>query len=204
MIRTNQVKHGTKSYVEQAQQLDVRQLQRTGRLMSGMNYGWSWSRGGVKVASVDLSVQSDQVLMQYSRCLRNGQWHRSTCEVKLERTPCNLGGERVWWRCPVAGCDRRAAILYGGAGIACRHCHDLAYRCQRESEEYRAARQANKIRRKLGWNVGILNVPGGKPKGMHWKTFERMQATHDRHSLTALACMAESLAVIRHQIERLR
>jgi hypothetical protein len=51
--------------------------------------------------------------------------------------------------------------------------------------------------------VGILNYPGGKPKGMHWKTFARLQATHNKHSDTALACMADSLLAIRRHIERL-
>jgi len=34
------------------------------------------------------------------------------------------------------------------------------------------ARRADRIRDKLGWETGILNSPGEKPKEMHWKTFE--------------------------------
>ena len=197
------VRHGAKACLEQSRELDVRQLQRSGLLLNGMDYGWSWSRNGTQLATIHLTVQPDHVLVHYSRCLRNGQWASSSCAVPLERTPCHLGGERVWWRCPEPGCGRRVAVLYGGARIACRHCHDLAYRSQRESAENRAARQANKIRRKLGWTVGILNFPGGKPKGMHWKTFERMQAIHNKHSQTALACMSESLGLLRGRLERM-
>lgn len=197
-------RHGAKTCVEHSRQLDVRQLVRSGRLLDGLDYGWSWSRNGTKLATIHLTVHSDQVLMHYSRCLRNGQWDNSISKVSLERTPCHLGGERVWWRCPEPSCGRRVAVLYGGDRIACRHCHDLAYRCQRESAEDRAARQANKIRRKLGWMVGILNFPGGKPKGMHWKTFARLQAIHDERSLVALACMSASLGVLLHRLERMR
>lgn len=197
-------RHGAKACVELSRQLDVRQLVRTGRLLDGLDFGWSWSRNGTKLATIHLTVRPDQVLMHYSRRLQNGQWDNSVSDVRLERTPCHLGGERVWWLCPEPSCSRRVAVLYAGDRIACRHCHDLGYLCQGESAEGRAARQANKIRRKLGWPVGILNFPGGKPKGMHWKTFERMQAIHERHSQTALACISESLGLLRDRLERMR
>ena len=195
--------HGAKECVEQSRQLDVRQLQREGLLHIGMNYGRSWTRNGTRVATIRLTVDSDQVLVQYSRCLRDGRWDDAFFGVSLERTPCHLGGERVWWRCPEPGCGRRVAVLYGGARIACRHCNDLAYRCQRESAEDRAARRANKIRRKLGWRVGILNLPGDKPKGMHWKTFARLQAVHNEHSHAALAFMAKSMGLIQDKLKRM-
>ncbi|MCU0924587.1 MAG: hypothetical protein MUF44_00670 [Hydrogenophaga sp.] len=204
MNRQGNGRHGAKACVEQSRQLDVRQLQRSGRLLNGLEYGWSWSQNGTKLATIQLTVRSDEVQMHYSRCLRNGQWASSSCAVSLERTPCHLGGERVWWRCPEHSCGRRVAVLYGGARIACRHCHDLAYRCQRESAEDRAARQANKIRRKLGWMVGVLNFPGGKPKGMHWKTFSRLQAIHDEHAHAAMAAMARSLGLMRDKLEHMR
>jgi len=194
----------TKSCVENMRQLDVRLLQRVGLLHNGKDYGWSWNRDGRNVANIHLTVQTDQVLVQYSHCQQDATWLETAYEVPLERTPCHLGGERVWWRCPGPGCGRRVALLYAGTRIACRHCHDLAYRCQRESAEYRAARQANKIRRKLGWKVGILNFPGEKPKGMHWKTFARMQAIHNKHSQTALACMTKSLGLFQGQLERIQ
>ncbi len=203
MSRRGNGAHGAKECVEQSRQLDVRELQRSGLLGVGMNYGWSWSRNGARVATIRLTVDSDQVQVRCSRCLRNGQWHDAFFDIPLERTPCHLGGERVWWRCPEPGCGRRVALLYGGSRIACRHCNDLAYRCQRESAEDRAARRANKIRRKLGWSYGILNLPGDKPKGMHWKTFARMQAAHNKHSHVALALMANSLGLMQDKLKRM-
>jgi hypothetical protein len=67
------------------------------------------------------------------------------------------------------------AILFGGSIYACRHCHKLVYQCQRETDDDRAARRADTIRRRLGWEAGILNGEGDKPKGMHWRTFERLK-----------------------------
>lgn len=40
---------------------------------------------------------------------------------------------------------------------------------------------------RLGWEPGILNGNGLKPKGMHWRTFERLQGQHDAHVNAALA-----------------
>ena len=113
----------------------------------------------------------------------------------LDWTPCNLGGQRPWFRCPARGCGRRVAILYGGAIFACRHCYRLAYPSQRETADDRAARRADSIRERLGWEPGILNGPGLKPKGMHWRTFKRLKAEHD-------AFVAESLAGMMTEIER--
>ena len=94
--------------------------------------------------------------------------------VLLNRTPCRFGGERPWFICPAKGCHRRVAILYSGNIYACRHCHQLAYTSQRQTDYDRAARQAEKIRGKLGWDTGIFEMEGDKPKGMHWRTFERL------------------------------
>jgi hypothetical protein len=30
----------------------------------------------------------------------------------------------------------------------------------------------------MSWEPGFLNGGGNKPKGMHWRTFERLQALH--------------------------
>jgi hypothetical protein len=38
-----------------------------------------------------------------------------------------------------------------------------------------ASTRADKLRKRLGWEAGILNGDGGKPKGMHWKTYQRLK-----------------------------
>jgi hypothetical protein len=83
------------------------------------------------------------------------------------------------------------ATLYGGRVFACRKCHRLAYPSQREDASDRAGRRADKIRDRLGWDAGILNGPGSKPKGMHWRTFERLVQEHDRWSDKSLGLMLQ-------------
>ncbi len=116
--------------------------------------------------------------------------------VELDWADCHLGGQRAWFRCPAKGCGRRVAILYGGAIFACRHCHRLAYESQREAGYDRMARRADKLRDKLGWEPGILNGDGIKPKGMHWRTFERLKVEHDALVGASLAGMAQRFGLL--------
>jgi hypothetical protein len=78
---------------------------------------------------------------------------------------------------------------------ACRHCHRLAYKSQRETQDDLATRRADKLRDRLGWHAGILNGAGSKPNGIHWQTFRRMQASHDAHVMRALASMRAKLGL---------
>ena len=107
----------------------------------------------------------------------NGERETKEYPVQIERTDCNLGGQRVWFWCP--GCGRRVAVLYGWEVFSCRHCRNLAYASQRETANDRIIRRADSIRERLGWEIGIANPRGGKPKGMHWKTYWRLRIRHD-------------------------
>ena len=119
------------------------------------------------------------------------------CAVSLEWTTLAYGRLRAWFLCP--GCRGRVAILYvaGASYLACRKCLGLAYASQREDFHDRALRRAEKIRRRLGWPIGIANPKGFKPKGMHWSTFDRLQSQHDH---CANAAVVEALRQLRGKI----
>ena len=93
-------------------------------------------------------------------------------------------------------------LLYiGSAGIfACRHCYRLAYASQRETADDRAMRRADTIRRRLGWDAGIANLKGSKPKGMHWRTFERLNARHDAFAEASFIGMAAKLGIVNQRL----
>jgi hypothetical protein len=55
----------------------------------------------------------------------------------------------------------------------------LAYPSRRDGFADRAIHRADRICDKLGWEPGLANGYGLKPKGMHWRTFERLCAEHD-------------------------
>jgi hypothetical protein len=94
-----------------------------------------------------------------------GQSWRSQV-VWLQYTPCYLGGERMWLRCP--GCANRCAVMFLRAGrFACRKCQQLVYPSQSEDTLARSWRGQQKLEQRLGdeWE---------RPKGMHHKTHERI------------------------------
>jgi hypothetical protein len=167
--------------------LDVRCLQRDGWLTRARVFHWKWTRNGEKVASICIRAEADHMVLNYQTQSNGGEWQPMEYSVHLEWTGLHLGGQRVWFLCPTRGCGRRVAILYGGINFACRHCHKLKYQCQREAHDYRAARRADRIREKLGWQPGILNPISHKPIGMQWRTFERLKAEHDAFMNVTLA-----------------
>jgi hypothetical protein len=185
-----------KATTSDMRQLDIRKLQRDGLLIPGYAFVWHWTRNGEEVASIQMRTEVDRVILYYRSRSNGGEWQPMEYPAYLEWTPCNLGGRRAWFVCPARGCGRRVAILYGGSIFACQHCHKLAYACQRETDDDRAMRRADTIRRRLGWEPGILNGDGGKPKGMHWRTFERLKAEHDDFANASLAGMAERLRLM--------
>jgi len=153
-------------------------LQRDGLLMPGRTFGWQWESGNKTMATINVHTEINKIKLSYKQRSNGNEWKDKSYTVWLDWTWCNYGDWRAWFLCP--RCDRRVAILYGGATFACRHCYQLAYPCQRETTLDRATRRAEKIRSRLGWEAGILNSPGEKPKGMHWQTFEKLTHQHNK------------------------
>lgn len=181
--------------------IDVRRWNRAGLLEPRESFGWQWSRNGKVVASIRVRAEVDHVILTYRHRSGSEDWRNERYPVYLNRTPCNLGGQRPWFLCPARGCGRRVAILYGGGIFACRHCHQLAYPSQRETWDGRAARRADRIRKKLGWEPGILNGDGEKPKGMHRTTFEKLTAQHDAFVNLSLTGLGLRLNLFGEQLE---
>lgn len=93
--------------------------------------------------------------------------------VGIERTPLNYGGTRCWLVCPCCK-TRRVALYVDGPVLACRICLNLRYESTHDNRRERAMRTADRIRAALGWQPGILNPNGKKPKNMHWRTYQRL------------------------------
>lgn len=180
--------------------IDVRCWHRDALLGPHQTFVWRWLRCGQVVGSIHVQTEPDQVIVSYSH--QGGASHRveRSYPIHLEWTECHLGGQRPWFRCPARGCGRRVAILYGGHMFACRRCYNLAYPSQREAQHDRAARRADKIRKRLRWEPGILNGKGSKPVGMHWHTFCRLIAEHDALVAQSVAGMAQQLGLPRERL----
>ena len=57
-----------------------------------------------------------------------------------------------------------------GSGFLCRHCYDLHYSSQSENHLERMQTKALKIRKQIENENDYFE----KPKGMHWKTYNRL------------------------------
>jgi hypothetical protein len=183
--------------------LDVRKLQREGALTPGRWCTRVWTRNGDTVASVQIEATKSGVTLAYRRH-QGSEWRDLHYSVRLSWTGCNYGGKRAWWLCPAVDCGRRVAVLYDGSIFACRHCHRLAYRSQRETEEDRANRRANGLRDKLGWARGIANEDGGKPEGMRWRTYMRLRSAYYVEAMRALAGISSRLGLVKSGLDNLR
>jgi len=185
----------SKNTTNDHRQLDVRRLQRGGFLKPGRTFGWQWTCGNGTMATINVHTEINKITLSYKQRSNGDDWKDESYPVRLDWTSCNYGNWRAWLLCPGKGCGRRVAILYGGAIFACRYCHKLAYPCQRETALDRTTRRAEEIRSRLGWQAGILNPPGNKPKGMHWQTFWKLERQHNRLLGASLEGMSQQLGL---------
>lgn len=184
-----------KSTTEDSTPLDIRRLARAGALSPGRVVSWQWTVNDRVCSTIQITAAGTHVRLSYTHSRRGMPSEVINQTVGLRATPCTLGGERQWFVCP--SCGRRVAVIYGaGRTFACRRCKGLAYTSQNEAADDRAARRADRIRKKLGWKAGILNGPGFRPKGMHWRTYERLLAEHDAFVSVSLAGMARRLGLM--------
>ena len=88
---------------------------------------------------------------------------------------CRFGGSRAFFICPGPGngtCGRRITkVQFSHRYFLCRHCNQLSYASQYEQPWKRALRRANKLKQRLGINVGIAEPFPDKPKGMWTRTY---------------------------------
>lgn len=177
--------------------LDIRKIIRAGLWVPGNSFSWQWLVNDRQVAGIRIRVDVQSMVLSYLI--------KSTSEVVEQRVqtqtyPCHLGGERRWFTCPQ--CSKRVALLYApGQYFACRKCYGLGYATQKEGAGDRAASRANKLRKRLGWDAGILNGNGGRSKGMHWKTYLRLKAEHDRLAQISLRDIAQKLGCLDRLLE---
>ena len=162
--------------------IDIRRWQRDGLLVTGLSFNCQWSYRGKANGKIHVKTEHGQLRLAYAYRKNGGEWESLDYPVELQTTDCHYGGVRYWFICPTTDCGRRVALLYlDGKYFACRHCHQLAYRSQRQMIYDRKANRADKIRDKLEWEAGFLNGRGSKPKGMHWKTYYRLVRQHNKY-----------------------
>jgi hypothetical protein len=191
-----------KTTTNECQSIDVRYLHRNDLLKPGYSFSLGWSRAGRQTGSIGGVTQDDLVTFFYRhRRGPDSEWEDIRETVSLDWTPCNFGGERPWFICPGAGCGRRVTMLYGpGKYFLCRHCYDLTYQSQRDNKMYRALHRAQNIRERLGGSANMTEPFPEKPKGMHWRTYERLWWEHHEAEMQQLLGMREWLDMFEKKV----
>jgi len=115
--------------VEDSRSLNVLEFARKGYLQDGYSGGIRWLQGDRETGSIGYFVAGGAFHLRYTITKVDYAY-----AVALARTPAPLGGERVWFVCPLVvngkSCGRRVVKLYlppGGRYFGCRYCHGLSY-----------------------------------------------------------------------------
>lgn len=120
---------------------------KSGGIKWSNRYGEETSSIGFQVHIRNLEVNAGEavggVRFLYKNTSRwSGEVNEMDYEVPLVTTPCNFGGVRYWFECPLVKngvyCGRRVGVLYGFSKYyGCRYCGDLVYAAQNQSGVFR-------------------------------------------------------------------
>ena len=171
-------RHGQKEHLEQQLRIDIRYLKKN-RMLEPGTYTLGWSCGDEETAArAGLIVGSRKMVVACSWIDgETGESEKMKLAIDLLELPCRYGGSRKWLICPRCG-HRMAVLVLTPPSVGCRHCMNLSYASQSENVSYRGLRKMNKIADRLqrGEYFGEMLL---KPKGMHWKTYNRLIEQHD-------------------------
>ncbi|MFC1794914.1 hypothetical protein ACFL3Q_15165 [Planctomycetota bacterium] len=135
-----------KDTVEDCRSVSISFLRKHDYFCGYRSGGIAWKNGfGEETSSIGIVVSTmdsdDYVRFQYTTTDRNtGEKTDYDYKVQLTTTPCNLGGVRYWFICPLSKngvyCGRRVAKLYCAPSAnyyGCRHCYNLSYESRNET-----------------------------------------------------------------------
>jgi hypothetical protein len=133
-----------KDTVEESTELSIFKLKEFG-LLTGYattTLKWKWNLSGRK-SSIGICVDTEELYAKVNYTVTDrgtGEKTDYDYKISLTTTPCNFGGVRYWFICPLSingvYCGRRTGTLYiasGGNYFGCRHCYDLSYESRNES-----------------------------------------------------------------------
>lgn len=146
----------SKAIAEQSNALRIFWLKKNGYLHKdySQRYGLiTWTYGySENKSSVGLTVKRDnwgtpeeQTYIQLTYTHTN-RWSEEKSDIdfkiSLATTPCNYGGVRYWFICPLSKngqyCGRRVGVIYSiGKWFGCRYCGEIAYAKQMEGGKFR-------------------------------------------------------------------
>lgn len=204
--------HGWRPHIEAALCLNLRRMLDSRALCANTTTSgiWHWvNDDGVELGAIRYMSElgATEGILNLSYAIGNGDERRDvTCQIKMDTVPIHYGGERWYFRCPYT--HRRALKLYKWPTIDL-FCHRDSirprptYASQRVGGCDRIMAQRWAIRRKLGDHFSDLLGEPFKPKGMHWRTFERHCRRDNNLAKREFAYLAQFFARFRFSIDDL-
>jgi hypothetical protein len=164
--------------LEDGLKLNLNQLIKQGAVVPGRKVralvAWPQSYSGRPAASCVLTSDLSSLVRGWMH-LNRGVVEQS---FWLVTEPRHFGGRQWYFRCPRT--DRRVSVLWKPPGADCflsrQACEpQVAYGSQFQTWHDRACSAARAVRHRLGGSdyVDFNGEPPPKPKGMHWRTYER-------------------------------
>jgi hypothetical protein len=152
--------------VEQTRSVDIRDLRR-GAYLGQPSGSWWAVRNKLFCQGIQIRHWNDSAITLDNQVLPViwVRWHFS--------------GSRPFFVCK---CGRKVLQLFAPRGHSwrCRQCYHLTYATRQAGQRYRLILKAQKVRERLGGDLGVANPFPPKPKGMHWRRYERLRARHDQ------------------------
>ena len=175
---------GWKGKVENCRSLDVNRLSKEGCLRPGYRGGWEWTADGEQVASIGLRATADQLILNYRVCCNGEDWTECGRSRAARPVAVQVRRHALLFRLP--GGEERAAVQPSRDQALSRRSifsvppllRSGVRQSERRPATYRLLRRADKRKIALGGTWGSFIVPP-KPKGMHWRTYERYLAEID-------------------------
>ena len=203
---------GSLPVIENGLTLDLRRMRKHGNFVPDVNFAsgtltWSYTQSGEEIANIGYSYCSTGddpwFRVKYTSTPYGGEPHKIDERFELERFPQPFGGHRWYFICLQTG--RRAQCLYlppGATRFRSRHGFrvPLQYRSQCEDTTSRHISQMHKVTYKVldagkpKWRekYRTWDFPP-KPPGMHWRTYNRLEAQYDYYDALSASALAYRL-----------
>lgn len=184
---------------DSCRKIDLAWMMRSGLAVEGRDVSGTlrWNSGDQSAGSISFRADMftegrERLLLSYTR--GSGDEREDVKQsVALTATRPNFGGKRWWMICPYRGC--RVAKLYlppNGDRFASRNAWQLGYQSQRIAERDRPFEALFRLQKRLGCPQG-WEQPIRRPKGMHHRTFARLE---DEYWRLDELCAVEMMRVI--------
>jgi len=180
-------RYGGKPIAEHCLRIDIAWMIGKGFAVPGAHMAGQlhWTRGGEPSGDIGYSCDmtdpdAGELVLRFTTGANRGEPKEHVQRIRLSYTTPKFGGRRWWMHCPFNG--ERVGKLYVPPGrelFASRKAWKIGYRSQRGSRQDRNLNALFAIQERLGGERGMQHGLC-RPKGMHWRTFERHEARYEQ------------------------